>query len=194
MMRLPIHALENAWVRLEPIEERHREPLRAAAAEPALWRWFPDRGDGAHFDGLFDDRLAKAASGAWQPFTVVRRRDGSMVGQTCWMAIEPKHARVEIGSTWYAAHAQASEVNPAAKLLMLGAAFAAGARRVELKTDALNIRSRAAILKLGAVEEGVFRRHMAAWDGRVRDTVYFSVLDHEWPAVEARLLHRLEQA
>lgn len=194
MMRLPTAALENDWVRLEPISEQHREPLRRLANDPALWRWFPERGDGAHFDALFADRLAKAASGLSIPFTVVRRQAETIVGQTCWMAIEPAHARVEIGSTWYAAHAQASEVNPAAKLLLLGAAFAAGARRVELKTDALNARSRAAILKLGAKQEGIFRRHIAMWDGRVRDTVYFSILDEEWPAVEARLRDRLERS
>jgi len=193
-MRLTPEPLQDRWVRLEPIAPEHRDALRAAADDPAIWRWFPDRGDGAHFDALFEDRLAKARNGAWIVFTVVRQADQAVVGQTCWMAIEPAHQRVEIGGTWYAPAAQASAVNPAAKRLLLSAAFAAGALRVELKTDALNARSRAAILKLGAQEEGILRRHTRMWDGRMRDTVYFSVLDHEWPAVEARLRQRLEQA
>lgn len=191
-MRLPEGVLENRWVRLSPIEESHREALRAAAADPGLWRWFPDRGDGEAFDALFEHRLAQHAAGAWRVFTVIRALDSAVVGQTCWMAIEPAHARVEVGGTWYAFEAQGGSVNPAAKLLMLGEAFAADAERVELKTDALNARSRAAITKLGAVEEGVLRRHLRTWDGRWRDTVYFSVLKEEWPRVRAGLEARLE--
>jgi RimJ/RimL family protein N-acetyltransferase len=103
----------------------------------------------------------------------------------------PEHKRAEIGFTWYAQSAQGSEVNPAAKLLLFAHAFASGANRVELKCDARNTRSRAAILKLGATQEGILRHHMVMPDGHLRDTVYFSVLAQEWPQVRARLEARL---
>lgn len=188
----PYATLENAWVRLEPIDQAHRAGLRLAADDEELWRFYPDRGDGQYFDAFFDLRYQLARAGTWQAYTVIRRLDGKIVGQTCFLAIVPDHLRLEIGGTWYCASAQASAINPAAKLLMFETAFASGARRVELKTDALNARSRAAIAKLGAKEEGIFRAHMSMWDGHVRDTVYFSLLCTEWPNARAVLLRRLE--
>lgn len=185
-------AVENAWVRLEPLCEAHKPGLRAAADDVGLWHFYPDRGDGPHFDAFFDVRLQLSRSRTWHAYTVIRRSDAKIVGQTCFLAIAADHLRLEIGGTWYCQPAQATAVNPAAKLLMFDAAFASGARRVELKTDALNARSRAAIAKLGAMEEGIFRAHMSMWDGHVRDTVYFSLLATEWPEARARLLHRLE--
>jgi RimJ/RimL family protein N-acetyltransferase len=113
------------------------------------------------------------------------------VGQTCYLAIAPEHDRVEVGGTWYAPAAQATHVSPAAKLLMLGHAFACGAERVELKTDARNMRSRNAMLKMGAQFEGIHRRHMRRRDGTRRDTAWYSVIREEWRAVKARLEARL---
>jgi RimJ/RimL family protein N-acetyltransferase len=117
------------------------------------------------------------------------REGGRVVGSTRYLAIVPAHRRLEIGFTWIARPWQRTAVNTEAKLLLLGHAFdRLGCHRVEFKTDALNGPSRAAIPRLGAREEGTFRRHMVMPDGRLRDSVYYSVVDTEWPAVRARLL------
>jgi len=190
-MQLVALPLEGKHVRLEPIEEAHREALRAAANDAGIWQFFPDRGDGRYFDALFDGRLVAHRDGSWIVHNVRRLADNAMIGQSCFLNIDAKSARVEIGGTWYIAAARGGAVNPECKLLLMAAAFAAGARRVELKTDARNARSRAAILKLGAREEGTLRRHTLMWDGFVRDTVYYSVLDEEWAGVRAGLERRL---
>lgn len=190
-MKLEAKNLAGRFVRLEPLEERHREPLRAPANEEDIWRFIPDHGFGPHYDQMFDRRLAYTKSGEWIAHAVRRLKDDALVGQTCFMAIDPRNGRVEIGATWYGASARGGPVNPECKYLLMRSAFDAGAVRVELKTDARNARSRAAILKLGAKEEGILRRHIRMPDGHIRDTVYFSVLDHEWPAVRAGLEARL---
>lgn len=177
-------------VRLEPLAPRHRPPLAALAeAEPALFRHMPfpvmRLGYGAWFDAL----LADQAEGRTIAHAVLA--DGAVVGQSCYLNIRPRDAGVEIGSTWYASAAQGGFVNPSAKLLLLGHAFACGAERVELKTDALNAHSRAAMLKMGASFEGVHRKHMRRADGSLRDTAWFSVIAEEWPAVKARLEARV---
>jgi RimJ/RimL family protein N-acetyltransferase len=190
-MNLQPVPLEGRFVALEPLEERHREEMRAPANEEEMWRFVPVRGFGPHFDALFDRRLRDTRSGEIIAHAVRRRADNVVIGQTCFLNIEPVHTRVEIGATWYGADARGGAINPECKLLLMTRAFAAGARRVELKTDARNVRSRAAILKMGAKEEGALRRHTLMWDGHIRDTVYFSVLDDEWPLVRAGLEARL---
>jgi N-acetyltransferase len=193
-MHLAPRPLKGKHVRLEPIEEGHREALRAAANDPEIWRFFPDRGDGSHFDALFERRLATHRDGTWIVHHVRRLADNALIGQTCYLNIDAYSARVEIGGTWYIRDARGGQVNPECKLLLMAAAFAAGAHRVELKTDARNAQSRAAILKLGAIEEGTLRRHTLMWDGFVRDTVYYSVLDDEWPGVRVGLERRLKDS
>jgi RimJ/RimL family protein N-acetyltransferase len=116
----------------------------------------------------------------------------NIVGQSCYLNIRPHDAGVEIGGTWYRREAQGTAINPAAKLLLIEHAFACGAERVEFKTDALNAQSRAALTKLGATFEGVFRRQMRRPDGSMRDNAYFSVIREEWPALKARIGARLE--
>jgi N-acetyltransferase len=192
-MQLAPQLLQGRFVRLEPIVEAHREALRPAANDPETWRFFPDRGDGPHFDALFNRRLATHRDATWIVHNVCDLADNTLIGQTCFLNIDSDNARAEIGGTWYTAAARGGPVNPECKLLLMEAAFGAGARRVELKTDARNARSRAAILKLGAIEEGTLRRHTLMWDGFVRDTVYYSVLDDEWPPVRAGLARRLEE-
>jgi len=189
-MNLAARILEHGRVRLEPFEERHRELLGAIAArEPGLFRHIPfpvaARGYGAWFDLLRADQ----AAGRYIPHAVFA--DDAIVGQSCYLNIRPREAGVEIGSTWYVAAAQATFVNPTAKLLLLGAAFEQGAERVELKTDALNQQSRGAMLKMGAQFEGIHRRHMRRADGTLRDTAWFSVIREEWPGVKAKLEARL---
>lgn len=190
-MELTSTVLEGRIVRLEPLVEAHRELLRTVADDPELWRWITQWGHGEHFDTMFDSRLRHAADGEWIHFSVRDRASGKLIGQTGYMAIDTRNDRVEIGATWYARAFQGGATNPECKYLLLGHAFASGAIRVELKTHASNARSRAAIAKLGAKEEGILRRHMRMPDGSVRDTVYFSILDHEWPAVKTGLEARL---
>jgi RimJ/RimL family protein N-acetyltransferase len=189
-MNLAATVLTLGRVRLEPFEERHRAGLTAAAqADMGIFRHMPfavaDKGYGWWFDYLRADQEA----GRSIPHAVVL--DDRIIGQSCYLNIRPRDAGVEIGSTWYMREAQGGLVNPTAKLLLLGNAFAQGAERVELKTDALNEHSRAAILKLGAKFEGIHRRHMRRADGTLRDTAWYSVLRDEWPTVQAGLEARL---
>lgn len=190
-MKLRSGILEDAFVRLEPLAEAHREPLRqACAADAEIWTaLYPYSLAGEHFDPRFRELLAEAARGATLPFAVVVA--GEVVGMTSFLAVDPINASVEIGATYYRPEARGGATNPAAKRLLLAHAFAAGARRVQLKVDALNARSRAAVLKLGAVQEGILRQDRVTWTGRVRDTVHFSILAAEWPTVRARLDARL---
>jgi RimJ/RimL family protein N-acetyltransferase len=114
-----------------------------------------------------------------------------VVGQSCLIGVDHANAALEIGATYYRPDVRGGTVNPAAKRLLLRYAFDGGARRVQLKVDAINLRSRAAVLKLGAVQEGVLRQDRVTWTGRVRDTVVFSILADEWPAVQEGLDRRL---
>jgi RimJ/RimL family protein N-acetyltransferase len=142
------------------------------------------------WDANFDWMLAEQAAGRWL-FHTVRAPDGNVLGQTCYLAIHPDNHRVEIGGTWYVPTVHGSHINPACKLMMLDNAFVCGAQRVELKTDANNARSRAAILKMGATFEGIHRQHMLRPDGSWRDTAWYSVLADEWAGVKAGLEARL---
>lgn len=187
--------LECDFVRLEPIEERHREALRAAGADPGLWRFASINQHGANFDAWMDDRLAATARGTDLTFVVFDKGTGACAGSSSYLAISLANKRLEIGWTWYARRFWASVVNPATKRAMMGHGFdALSLNRIELKLDATNMRSWKAVERLGAVHEGVFRHHMVLPDGRLRDTAWFSVLKGEWPAVraglDARLAHR----
>jgi RimJ/RimL family protein N-acetyltransferase len=188
---LDLHpTLLAAGVRLEPLCEEQREPLRRAAAAPEIWAHMPSRASGDGFDAWFENATANARSGCEAVWAV--RADGEVVGSTRYLAIEPAHRRLEIGHTWYAPSVWASRVNPACKFALLRYAFETlGFNRVELKTDIRNLRSQAAIAKLGAVREGVFRAHMVRPDGSLRDTVYYAIIRDDWPAVRERLAARL---
>ncbi|MFY7761640.1 GNAT family N-acetyltransferase [Aquidulcibacter sp.] len=177
-------------VSLTPLVEADREALRAAASDPALFRYWPRDMAADKWDQNFDWMLQEQAAGRWL-FHTVKAGDGRIVGQTCYLAIRPEHKGVEIGGTWYVADVHGTQVNPTCKLVLLENAFACGAERVELKTDARNSRSRAAILKLGASFEGIFRRHLLLPDGQWRDTAWFSILRDEWPKVKTGLEARL---
>ena len=182
--------LTGRFIALEPLEERHHAELLRAAADPEIWTYIPvDAGNG--FAKRLPWMIRENAEGRFITFVVRRLADGSIVGSTSYLAITPADAKVEIGFTWYTAEARGGPVNPEAKYLLLKNAFDARYNRVEFKTDARNARSRAALLKLGAKEEGVLRGHMWMPQGYFRDSVYFSVLAHEWPAVRAGLEQRL---
>ena len=185
--------LGGRHVRLEPLEERHVPGLLAAAADPATWTWLFSRlDDEPALRAWLAEALRARDTGAEQPFALVDAISGRVVGSTRYLAITPAHRRLEIGWTWLAPDTWRTGINVEAKLLLLTHAFETlGAMRVELKTDARNERSRAAILALGARFEGVFRKHMLMADGRIRDSAWYAITDDEWPAVRTRLVARL---
>ncbi len=187
--------LEGSVVRLEPIRPEHAELFWEIAKDNLedIFRWIPyavrTRDD---FSKLVDKALEEQRRGESVVFATVESASRRAVGSTRFMNIDRVNRRVEIGSTWIAPAWQRTAVNTEAKYLMLRHAFEVWeCMRVELKTDALNQKSRNAILRIGAKEEGTLRRHLLTWTGRVRDTVYFSILDSEWPEVKAKLEKRL---
>jgi N-acetyltransferase len=186
--------LEGTLVRVEALAERHKEGLREAGADPAIWRWMPlDASASAeHFERWWADAVEHTAAGTEAAFVIVERESETVVGSTRYCALSPEHRGLEIGWTWLAPAVWRSGVNLETKLLLLGYAFEElGCIRVELKTDALNDRSRAAILGIGATFEGIFRNHRIRADGTFRDSAYYSVIESEWPAVAAALEARL---
>jgi len=193
-MQLQPKVLENPFVRLEPMDAAHREDLRAAcAADPATWiELYPYSMLGEAFDAGWARMFRDAESGRLIPFAVMAQ--GRCQGVTCYIAPDAESGVVEIGGTYYAPPLRGGAVNPAAKRLMLGNAFESGCNRAVFRVDAINARSRAAVAKLGAVQEGILRRDRITWTGRVRDTVIFSVLADEWPAVRERLDARLAKS
>ena len=182
--------LTGRFVALEPLEERHHADLIRLAEDKAIWTYIPlDLSEG--FAARLPWFVQEMAKGTQMTFAVRRLADGAIVGSTSNLAITPHDAKVEIGASWYVADAQGTSVNPEAKYLLLENAFAAGYNRVEFKTDSKNLRSRAALKKLGATEEGILRGHMWMPQGYFRDSVYFSILAAEWPRVKADLERRL---
>lgn len=189
MLTLRHEPLVADLVRLEPLGPEHRQAVRQVFdSDEEAWSIMVGAGFGPHFEGWW----AQALAGPSLCYAVVRPGDGAVVGVTGYHEMAPTHGRVEIGGTFFGPEARGGAINPAAKRLMLDHAFADGAVRVEFMTDALNARSRAALLKLGATQEGILRHHKTTWTGRVRDTVMFSILADEWPALRDRLDARLE--
>ncbi len=183
--------LEGRFVRLEPLEERHRERIRPAAQHPEIFT-VTTSALGPLYDPYIDNVLKRNASEQELGFAVFHKPYGHYVGMTRYLYIEEKHKRLEIGGTWYEPSVWAGPVNPECKLLLMTHVFEVlKFVRVEFKTDARNARSRAAILKLGATQEGILRKQMIMADGYVRDSVLFSIIDSEWPAVKAGLEARL---
>lgn len=183
--------LDGSVVRLEPVRHEHAEQFWEVAKNDLddVFRWIPysmkTRKD---FQRLVDKAFEEQERGESVVFATVEKSSGRVIGSTRFMNIDRVNRRVEIGSTWIAPAWQRTGVNTEAKYVMLRHAFEVWkCMRVELKTDALNQKSRNAILRIGAKEEGTLRRHLLTWTGRVRDTVYFSILDDEWPEVKAKL-------
>jgi len=185
--------LEGRHVRLEPLTLAHTEALSEVGLDADLWRWIPvPLRTSDDMAAYVETALREQAGGMALPFVQVEKQNGRVIGSTRYGNIERFHHRLEIGWTWVARDWQRTAVNSEAKYLLLRHAFEAlGCMRVELKTDSLNERSRAAILRIGAREEGLFRNHMITASGRIRHTVYFSILDTEWPEVKKRLEDRL---
>jgi len=188
MMVTPV-TLEGRQVRLEPLAKAHLAGLAQVGLDEELWRWIPTPVKTAEeMAGYMETALQEQERGVALPFAILEKATGRAIGSTRYGNIDRTHHRVEIGWTWVAREWQRTAMNTEAKYLLLKHAFETlGCMRVELKTDSLNERSRAAILRLGAREEGIFRNHMITASGRIRHTVYFSIIDSEWPAVKGRL-------
>jgi RimJ/RimL family protein N-acetyltransferase len=187
--------LTGPCVVLEPLGKAHRDRLRAVAElDQSIWTYFPINynGAGADFDPWFDYAMARFEQSEHFPFAVRRRSTGAVIGTTRFYDMSPEHRHLAIGSTWYAPDARGTLVNSEVRLLSLTYAFdRLRVNRVELITDPQNLSSLAAMKILGATQEGVIRRHLVYKDGRVRDSVLFSIIADEWPAVQQRLLERL---
>jgi N-acetyltransferase len=192
----PDRPLEGSSVRLEPLVEEHREPLRSVAIHPEVWQWIDRRVTETDegFDQWFDGRLLARKMGDEFGFATVSST-GDSLGSSSYLAPRPIHDGLEIGNTWLTPSAWRGGANVEAKLLMLGFAFEElGCIRVELKTDARNERSRGAMAALPAKFEGIHRKHMQMPITGVRDSAYFSIVDEEWPAVRENLERRLAGA
>lgn len=181
-------------VRLEPLGAAHADGLLAAGAYPTLWTVTvqPPLDSVATVARYLDEAARNTASGQEVPFAIIDQVTDMLVGSTRWMDIARAHRRVEIGSTWLTPRVQRTLVNTEAKYLQLTHLFETlGAIRVQFKTDLRNTQSQRALEKLGAIREGVLRRHMIVRDGFVRDSVYYGITDLDWPGVKRRLRERL---
>ena len=185
--------LEGEYVRLEPMTREHLDALSEAGIAEGVWRWTlnnitrPEQ-----MKEYIETALEDRERGTALPFVTRDKKSDKIVGSTRFASIDVNNRRAEIGWTWVHPDWQRTYVNTEAKLLMLTHAFEVwNCLRVELKTDALNEKSRNAILRIGARLEGIFRQHMITQAGRLRDTVYFSIINGEWPRVKAGLESRL---
>ena len=185
--------LEGRHVRLEPLSPALHAALAAIGCDPDLWTYVPYRVATADdMQAYIAKTLTAQAAGVELPFATIDRRSQHVAGSTRFLNIDRPNRRVEIGATWLAAPFRRTALNTEAKYLMLRHAFETwGCIRVELKTDARNQRSRTAIRRIGATEEGTLRQHFVMWDGHLRDSVYYSILDKEWPRVKAGLEAKL---
>ena len=187
--------LQGRRVRLEPLSLAHHEALCAAGLHPALWQWTTSVvRDPDDMRDYIQTALREQAEGTALPFATVDAASRKVIGSTRFANADFAHRRIEIGWTWITPAFQRTPANTEAKYLMLRHAFEVlGCHRVELKTDALNERSRKAMLRIGAREEGTLRHHMVTQGGRLRDTVYFSIILEEWPEVRQRLESWIER-
>jgi N-acetyltransferase len=188
--------LDGRYVRLEPLARQHHAALSAVGCDAAIWRWNPQFVIRTPEDmrAYIDAALQQQADGLSLPFATIDKTAGHAVGSTRYAYFDAANRGVEIGYTWIAPAWQRTTVNTEAKYLMLRHAFETwGCLRVQLKTDSLNERSRNAIVRIGAQQEGILRNHMLTHTGRMRHSVVFSIIDSEWPMVKERLRQRLER-
>jgi RimJ/RimL family protein N-acetyltransferase len=192
-MQLAAITLEGQHVRLEPLKAHHVEPLLKAARDPKIWQFTTVvMNTVADIQKYVETALDWQNAGTAVPFVTMERGSHRVIGSTRFANIDRDHRRAEIGWTWLSPEYWRTPINTEAKYLMLRHAFEQWkCVRVELKTNAKNARSRAAILRIGAKEEGTLRHHMIQPDGSYRDSVYYSILDEEWPAVKKRIEERL---
>jgi RimJ/RimL family protein N-acetyltransferase len=193
MVELTPVTLEGHHVRLEPLSRQHKSQLATVALDPELWRFTPTQIHSTDdLDAYIETALSGQKAGTAIPFATVDRSTGRAIGSTRFGNIDPQNRRAEIGWTWLGRDFQRKAFNTEAKLLMLTHAFERmDCIRVELRADVLNAKSRNAIARLGAKEEGILRQHMILPDGRMIDWVYYSILRDEWPAIRVGLERKL---
>ncbi len=195
-MLIQPHTLEGRRVRLEPLTLAHHSALCDAGLDNELWRWIPTMiRTPDEMRSYIETALEEQSKGLSLPFALIDKSSMRAIGSTRFGSIDRNNRRLEIGWTWLGRNYQRTSINTEAKYLLLRHAFEQlNAIRVELKTDSLNERSRRAILRIGAKEEGTFRNHMIVHDGRLRHTVYYSVIASEWNNVKACLEEKLSRA
>ena len=186
--------LENERARLEPLAEKHFNELLPIAMEREIWEFTSaDVKTEADFRRYFNTALAERKTGNSYPFAIYDKQEKCYAGCTRYGNISMLNKRVEIGWTWYKPSLQRTGINKACKILLLNFGFdKLDLNRVELKTSLLNLKSQGAMLKIGAVKEGILRRHMIAENGSVRDTVYFSFIKEEWPEIKATIFKEFD--
>ena len=192
-MEIGFQTLEGRFVRLEPLKPEHKEEIRTAVdCDPGAWSILLVNPIGAGFEEYWEANCGAPATERL-PYAIRRLSDAQVVGASTYFTAKARHGGVEIGATFLRPDVRATFVNPEVKMLMLDHAFNSGAVRVQFTVDVRNERSQAAVAKLGATREGVLRRDTRTWTGHIRDTVVFSILDSEWPAVRLRLQERLTE-
>jgi RimJ/RimL family protein N-acetyltransferase len=182
--------LEGTYARLEPIDLRHAEDLYGVGSDDRIWLYMPRPALRSVADArqMIEAATVAAWDGLQLPFAIIERATGRAVGSTRYLDVRRNDRGLEIGWTWLGVAYQRTPINTECKYLLLRHAFdELGAVRVQLKTDLRNVRSQTAIERLGATREGVLRKHVILWNGFIRDTVYYSILDDEWPGVRRRL-------
>lgn len=185
--------LDGRFVRLEPMSMDHFGPLCEAGLDPRLWEWTTTQIHNAEdMRDYMTSALTMQREGSALPFVTIHKESGCVVGSTRFGNIDRVNRHAEIGWTWISPDRQRTQVNTEAKYLMLRHAFETmGCIRVEFKTDSFNQKSRNALLRIGAKEEGIFRNHMIVWNGRYRHSVWFSIIESEWPQVKSDLETKL---
>lgn len=193
LMNIEPVILESEFVRMEPLRADHIDGLAAFAFDESLWLWTVNQiANMSDLRMYVESALSDAKRGVSLPFVTIEKESDKIVGSSRFGNIDVTNRKTEIGWTWVARDWQRTRVNSEAKLLMLTHAFETWkCIRVELKTDALNELSRAAILRIGAKEEGILRNHMITDSGRFRNSVYFSIIESEWNDVKRHLSERL---
>jgi N-acetyltransferase len=190
-MNLPFESLPGRFVRLEPFHPTLKDELRAVVdCDPDTWAIMATNPTGDRFEEYWSSACA-APPTERMPYAIRRIADNRVVGMSSFYTALAPQGGVEIGSTFLHPDVRTGPVNPESKLLMLAHAFSSGAVRVQFRVDTRNLRSQAAVAKLGAVREGVLRRDRLTWTGYIRDTAYFSILASEWPDVKKSLERRL---
>jgi N-acetyltransferase len=193
-MKLEFRPLTGRFVNLDPFAPDLKEEVRALVnSDPDAWAIMPINPTGGGFESYWSAACG-APTDERMAYTIRRHSDSRIIGISSFYTNLVSQGGVEIGTTFLHPEVRGGVVNPEAKLLMLEHAFASGALRVQFRVDTRNNRSQAAVAKLGAVREGVLRKDRLTWTGYMRDTVYFSILDNEWPAVRLRLQKRIAEA
>jgi RimJ/RimL family protein N-acetyltransferase len=194
-MVLEARPLEGEHVRLDLLGPDNREALRGALdCDPDTWEIMSGKGCGNGFDAFWAQLMGESERGQRIAYAVVLQDEGRVVGTTSFLNIQRQHHGVEVGTTFLHPDVRSGLINPESKRLLLGHAFDCDAVRVEFMVDVRNARSQAAVLKLGAIKEGVLRSNKITWTGHVRDTAVFSIIAPDWPAVRDRLDFRLREA